>query len=95
MPLKKRRSIPPAARSANQQQRRKPAALTKEREDLLQRMKVLQQQAEPPRSIETAQALLTRWWAHATWQKRERLIKAAEWIVRVESKLGTNSPARA
>lgn len=36
------------------------------------------------RAVATAQTLLTRAWARATWRSRERLIRAAEWLVRLE-----------
>lgn len=36
------------------------------------------------RSAGTARVLLTRWWAEANWHKREALVRAADWLVRLE-----------
>jgi hypothetical protein len=36
--------------------------------------------------IDKAQELLTRWWSTATWRAREKLLKAAGWLIQLEKK---------
>ncbi len=36
-------------------------------------------------AIETARILLTKQWGKANWRTREQLVKAAEWLLRLES----------
>jgi hypothetical protein len=66
---------------------RKPAAIETDRARLIVEMEQLrngrQQSARP---VETAQVLLTRGWARASWKTREQLINAADWLVRLERK---------
>ena len=38
----------------------------------------------PLPSVDTAQALLTRHWIRGDWRKREQLIAAARWLLRLE-----------
>jgi hypothetical protein len=45
------------------------------------------------RAIHTAQVLLTRHWIEANWRTREQLIKAAHWLVHLESTREPQSPA--
>ncbi|MBX9840621.1 MAG: hypothetical protein K2Z80_02305 [Xanthobacteraceae bacterium] len=33
---------------------------------------------------DNAMQLLTRWWASTGWNAREELLKAADWLIRVE-----------
>jgi hypothetical protein len=35
-----------------------------------------------------AQQLLTRWWSPADWVGREKLLKTAEWLIRLEQRRG-------
>lgn len=44
--------------------------------------------AEPAGPVQTALILLTSKWAEANWRARERLIKAADWLLRLESRRG-------
>jgi hypothetical protein len=56
-----------------------------ERERLLAEMAMLRKQrGHSLHSIEKAQTLLTTWWGRANWRTREQLIKAADWLVRLE-----------
>jgi hypothetical protein len=45
------------------------------------------------RTVETARLLLTKQWIKANWRTREQLIKAADWLVRLEGIRGAQSPA--
>jgi len=38
------------------------------------------------RPVKTAQVLLTQSWGRASWEMREQLINAADWLVRLERK---------
>lgn len=42
--------------------------------------------AEPAQPLLTALNLLTSKWAEANWRARERLLKAADWMIRLESR---------
>ena len=37
-------------------------------------------------SVAKAQELLTRWWSRADWSGRAELLKAAEWLIRLEQR---------
>jgi hypothetical protein len=43
-------------------------------------------------SAKKAQQLLTRWWAKADWNAREELLRATEWVLRIEA-TGRPEPA--
>lgn len=45
------------------------------------------------RSIETARVLLMRWWGKANWRTREQLLRAADWLIRLEHNHGMQPPA--
>lgn len=36
--------------------------------------------------MDKAQQLLTRWWSTTTWSAREDLLKAADWLIRLEKR---------
>lgn len=65
---------------------RKPAVIESHRKRLFDELLQLRElQGTSARSIDTARALLTNWWAKANWRTREELIKSADWVVRLES----------
>ena len=65
-----------------------------ERKRLFDEITTLREARGPSaRAIETARILLTRQWIKANWRTREQLIKAADWLVRLEGMRGVQSPA--
>ena len=65
-----------------------------ERERLFAELTILRElRGSSARAVETAQCLLTRWWAKANWRKREQLLKAADWLIRLEYNRGAQPRA--
>ena len=42
---------------------------------------------------DNAMQLLTRWWASTGWNAREELLKAADWLIRIEKQNRNARPA--
>ena len=83
-----RRQIrPPAPHRATSppSSRRNYAAIEAARNRLFAELTKLRSEHGPAaRAAETAQVLLTRSWARASWSAREKLIGAAEWLLRLQ-----------
>jgi hypothetical protein len=45
---------------------------------------LLERSGQRSRFIANAEQLLTRWWATASWKSRDELVKAADWLLRIE-----------
>ena len=61
------------------------AQIEKERDRLFDELQQLRQvQGTSSQALETVRLLLTRQWIKADWRGRERLNKAANWMLRVE-----------
>jgi hypothetical protein len=72
---------------------RKPAIIENQRQKLFAELMQLRElPGTSARSIETARTLLTKWWAKATWRKREQLIKSADWLIRLECTRAVQEP---
>ncbi len=83
-PIKPRRPAPQGAAGP-----RNAAAIESDRNRLVtELMRMREACAQPARPLKTALNLLTSKWAEANWRARERLIKAADWIIRLESRRG-------
>lgn len=68
--------------------RRSIEAIIAERERLLAEVDVLRRRGEISRLGENAARLLTHWWSAKSWTARARLLKDADWLVRVEQRRG-------
>lgn len=87
LPLKPRRAAPQGDQLAAAP--RKAAAIESDRNRLVvELMRLREVCAEPAGPVQTALVLLTSKWAEANWRARERLIKAADWLLRLESRRG-------
>ena len=74
--------------------RSKYAMIENQRNQLFDEMTELRKARGPSaRTVETARLLLTKQWIKANWRTREQLIKAADWLVRLEGIRGAQSPA--
>lgn len=88
MPLKPGQSLaarsqvpPPARRSA--------AAIESDRNRLfVELMRMRDACLEPARPLQNALNLLTSKWSRADWRSREQLLKAADWLLQLESRRG-------
>ena len=58
------------------------------RDRLFAELTKLREHDTTARPVETAQILLTRWWARANWKSRQQLIDAAEWLIRLQRNRG-------
>lgn len=82
VPIKPRRASPQRADTP-----RNAAVIENDRNRLVtEAMRMRAAGAEPARPLLTALNLLTSKWAEANWRARERLLKAADWIIRLESR---------
>lgn len=87
LPIKPRRATTQAAQASASP--RKAAAIESDRSRLVvELMRLRDVYAEPAGPVQTALILLTSKWAEANWRARERLIKAADWLLRLESRRG-------
>ncbi len=78
-----RASVPVTGAKPRDWTSKRTGGLAKERDHLMSEVAVLRAQAKaPPRTIGNAVALLTRHWAHASWQEREELLRAARFVLR-------------
>jgi len=78
----KRKTVSPARRQA--------AAVIDKRERLVAEIASIRKLGHGSELTVKAERLLTRWWARANWEARERLISAAEWLVRLEYNRGVH-----
>jgi hypothetical protein len=62
------------------------AAVLKQRERLVGEINAIRKLGQGSELTLKAESLLTRWWARADWDARERLIVAAEWLVRLANR---------
>lgn len=69
--------------------KRRAAAVIGERERLVAEIAAIRKLGQASDLSVKAERLLTRWWARANWDARERLITAAEWLLRLEANRGT------
>ena len=77
LPLKPDR-LPPARRSV--------AAIESDRNRLfVELMRMRDAYREPARPLQNALNLLTSKWSRANWRSREQLLKAADWLLQLES----------
>lgn len=90
MPIQRRsRLLTPQKAAPPADARRKTAAIETARNRLFAELSELRKRpGNPAKPIETAQVLLTRWWGRANWKSRERLIRTAEWLIRLERNRG-------
>jgi hypothetical protein len=70
--------------------RRQAAAVIDKRERLVAEIAAIRKLGHGSELTVKAERLLTRWWARANWEARERLISAAEWLVRLEYNRGVH-----
>lgn len=54
------------------------------RGELIADLARLHDQGKTSKFADNALKLLTRWWSKSTWDGREKLLKAAEWLCRCE-----------
>jgi hypothetical protein len=78
----KRKTVSPARRHA--------VAVIDKRERLVAEIASIRKLGHGSELSIKAERLLTRWWARANWDARERLISAAEWLVRREYNRGVH-----
>jgi hypothetical protein len=65
------------------------------RDQLISEVKRLREKCElTSPSIETVRRLLTRSWGRASWRTRAQLIKAADWLIRLETARANVLPDR-
>lgn len=68
--------------------------MEKQRDRLLDEVMLMREaQGAASQALETVRLLLTQQWIKADWRARERLITAADWMLRVESARGPMTPA--
>jgi hypothetical protein len=86
-PLHRTAAPSPNVRGANK-------LIETERKRLFAELTMLRELRGPSaHAVETAQRLLTRWWAKANWRTRVRLLKAADWLIHLEHNRDVQSPA--
>ena len=88
LPLKPRRAAPQGAQGSAGAPRNASAIESDRNRLVVELMRMRKACAEPARPVQTALNLLTSKWAEANWRARERLIKAADWMIRLESRRG-------
>lgn len=64
--------------------RRKAESIEARRQALIDELASLRAHSKEAKFAENALELLTRWWTKANWNARERLLKDAIWLIRVE-----------
>ena len=87
-------------RTVSERPGRKPAASKRraalvigQRERLVAEIAAIRKLGQASDLTAKAEGLLTRWWARANWEARERLISAAEWLLRLETNRGARPSA--
>ncbi len=90
-----RKNVSRRQRTASERPGRKPAASKRraatvigQRERLVAEIAAIRKLGQASDLSVKAEGLLTRWWARASWEARERLITAAEWLLRLETNRG-------
>jgi hypothetical protein len=80
----------PAARTQTPQPaRRSVAAIESDRNRLFVELTRMRDACrEPARPLQNALNLLTSKWSRASWRSREQLLKAADWLLQLESRRG-------
>jgi hypothetical protein len=77
-----------ALKSRSRSQRGRPRdqvnSILERREKLVAEVSSLRNLGTVSAFIENAQQLLTRWWSSASWNGREELLNAADWLIRLE-----------
>jgi hypothetical protein len=74
--------------------RRRYASIEARRDQLFAEIALLSEVYGPSmHSLQTARVLLTKWWSRGSWQTREELIKAADWLIRNERNRGMQPSA--
>ncbi len=68
--------------------RRKVKNILTERELLMSELVALRRRGEASQFSENALELLTRWWSAKSWAAREKLLRSASWLVRLEQRRG-------
>jgi len=59
--------------------------ITSQRESRLSEIESLRRGGQVPEAfVDKAQALLTQRWSKATWRSREQLLRAVDWLLRME-----------
>ncbi|HVG51768.1 MAG TPA: hypothetical protein VM867_09065 [Xanthobacteraceae bacterium] len=73
----------------------RPAPQARDVKDILKRREAMMREAARLREYNASslfvakiQQLLTRWWAPASWQAREELLKTADWLISLEKRSG-------
>lgn len=76
----------PAATAAarSKPSRRDADAILRERENLVAELSLLRDRGHNSKFIDSAFQLMTRWWSSASWTARQRLLKSATWLLRLE-----------
>jgi hypothetical protein len=64
--------------------RRRAEAIMERRQQLVAEVARLRGEENNSTFADNAMQLLTRWWASTGWTAREELLKAADWLIRVE-----------
>jgi hypothetical protein len=72
------------AGESRQSQRQRIDSILRQRDRLIAEVQGLSTTKGCSEPAKKAQQLLTRWWARADWKAREELLRAAEWVIRVE-----------
>ena len=84
--MSRRRTERPARKPAPA--KRQAAAVIGQRERLVAEIAAIRKLGQASELTVKAERLLTRWWARANWEARERLITSAEWLLRLEANRG-------
>ena len=87
--MSRRQRLAPNAKTVSPA-RRQAAAVIDKRERLVAEITTIRKLGLGSELTAKAERLLTRWWARANWEARERLISAAEWLVRLEYNRGVH-----
>jgi hypothetical protein len=79
-----------ARRPAPRPSRRHATAVIDERARLVAEIAAIRKLGQGSEFTVKAERLLTRWWARANWEARERLIVTAQWLVRLACNRGVH-----
>ena len=86
VPSLKPRPVPAVAAQKPQLARRSVAAIESDRTRLFVELTRMRDACgEPAQPLQNALVLLTSKWSRASWKSREQLLKAADWLLRLEN----------
>jgi hypothetical protein len=88
VPVNKSRLKPSSIKKSRPRNRRRPEVVSARREALVAEVTRLRGERRDATFADNAMQLLTRWWASTGWAAREELLRAAEWLIRMEQHKG-------